>query len=120
MLSTDLALSVQLCVQRDGKLGVTELVARVRPCQVRRVCIVSSSEQSAGEASWSKFDVIDLSHNQLSSIDRHVFIGPIKIVRYVHHQSLCNLDKAQHSRRSCSVRLEVEATPLRSRLPIFG
>jgi len=38
--------------------------------------------EQAGEDTWSKLDMVDLSHNELGFIDRQVFDGPLKAVRY--------------------------------------
>jgi len=42
-----------------------------------------NSGEQPGEETWSKLNLIDLSHNELGFIDRQVFGGPLKTVRYV-------------------------------------
>jgi len=48
-------------------------------------CAVNSDEQQS-DISWSKLDVIDLSHNDLSLIDSRLFDGPLRTVRYTVHR----------------------------------
>ena len=48
----------------------------------RRLNVSCNCSEEADNVSWSRLDSIDLSYNELSSIDRQLFSGPINTVRY--------------------------------------